>query len=394
MNNDLNPGLDNPEKHLTELLTGFVRHIRDNRFNVGIQETLDSQRLAATSDVTNKRQLQSGLKSLLCSSPTDWERFDQLFDVYWQGDKARQKTATTLGGKAARTSALGKSSSSNNEGVFDVPDANALAGQNSSDGNMAHEGASAIDAVERKDFNQLVNPEELRAMEDLAERLAQRIRRRLLRRQRLDQQGKRIDMRRTLRQSLKYGGLPLTLSFRKRRHQIPRLVLLLDVSRSMSVYSYLFLRFARGILSAFQDADAYAFHTRLIHIGETLREPSRRKLAEKMALISSGWGGGTRIDHSLAEFNRHYARQVLNGRSVVIIVSDGYDTGEPEALVEQLKRIKRRSHRLIWVNPLLGQSNYSPSTRCMQAALPLIDIFAPGHNLESLAALEIPLSKL
>lgn len=394
MSSNLNHKLDNPGKRLTEQLTGFVRYVRDNRFNVGIQETVDSQRLAASSNVTNKRQLRSGLKSLLCSTQIDWERFDQLFDVYWQGDKARQKSNTMLGGKGARTAALGQSSRDNNDGVFDVPDANALASQNADDGKMAHEGASAIDSVERKDFNQLVNPVELCTMEDLAERLAQRIRRRLLRRQHLDQHGKRINMRRTLRQSLQYGGLPLSLSFRKRRQQIPKLVLLLDVSRSMSVYSYLFLRFARGILGAFKEADAYAFHTRLIHIGETLREPSRRKLAEKMALISSGWGGGTRIDQSLAEFNRHYAHQVLNGRSVVIIVSDGYDTGEPDALVEQLKRIKRRSRRLIWVNPLLGQSNYSPSTKCMQAALPLLDVFAPGHNLDSLAALEAPLSKL
>ena len=394
MNIQTDQQLSNPERCLTEQLTGFVRHVRENRFNVGIQETLDSQRLAASSNVMNKHQLRSGLKSLLCSSSTEWERFDELFDVYWQGDKARQKSSTTLGGKGQRTSALGQSERSRVEGIFDVPDANALNTQNSSSSDTAHEGASAIESIEQQDFNQLVNPRELRLMEDLAERLAQRIRRRLLRRQRIDQKGRRIDMRRTFRHSLQHGGLPISLIFKKRRQQIPKLLFLLDVSRSMSVYSYLFLRFARGILGAFKDADAFAFHTRLIHISETLREPSRRKLAEKMALISSGWGGGTRIDHSLTEFNRNYARHVLNGRCVVIIVSDGYDTGEPDILVEQLHRLKRRCRRLIWVNPLLGQPDYSPSTRCMQAALPLIDVFAPGHNLDSLAALEIPLSRV
>lgn len=394
MNSQVEPGQPIPEGRLSEQLTGFVRYVRDNRFNVGVQETLDCQKLAAQSDIKNKRQLQFGLKSLLCSSLTDWERFDQLFEVYWQGDKTRQKTSVSLGGKGKRIPAMGQTSRDNSQSVFDVPDANPLDGNTAGKTDTTHEGASAIEAVGNKNFSQLSNANELREMEDLAERLAQRIRRRLLRRQRTDQKGNRIDMRRTLRQSLHYGGLPLSLSFRKRRQQVPKVVLMLDVSRSMSVYSYLFLRFARGILNAFQQADAYAFHTRLLHIGETLREPGRRKLAEKMALISSGWGGGTRIDESLTEFNRNYARQVLNGRSIVIIVSDGYDTGEPDILVEQLQRIKSRARRLIWVNPLLGQGNYTPSTRCMKAALPLIDLFVPGHNLESLSALEAPLSKL
>jgi len=162
----------------------------------------------------------------------------------------------------------------------------------------------------------------------------------------------------------------------------------------MSVYSYLFLRFARGLITAFKDADAFAFHTRLQHIGETLREQSRVNLIEKMELISFGWGGGTRLDSSLLEFNQRYSRNVLNKRTVFIIVSDGYDTGEPDDLVRQLRRIRSQVRRVVWVNPLLGQDTYSPSTKSIQAALPLIDVFAPGHNLESLAALEVPLSRL
>ena len=394
MNTNIQQEIDNPAVLLTEQMLGFVRYIRDNHFNIGIQESLDCQRLAAQVDISNKRQFQFKLKSLLCSSRVDWVRFDELFDVYWQGKNARQKASSTLGGKGARTSAMGQTRKDKNEGTFDIPDADALSGDDSSKGDMSHEGASAIDGIASKDFSQLVNNAELRAMEELTERLAQRIRRRLLRRHRLSQKGQKIDMRRTLRQSLQYGGLPIELSIKKRRQQIPKIVVLMDVSRSMSVYSYLFLRFTRGILGAFKDADAYAFHTRLIHIGETLRERNRQHLAEKMALISSGWEGGTRIDKSLAEFNRRYARNVLNGRTIVLIVSDGYDTGEPEALVEQLNRVKRRSRRLVWINPLLGKKNYTPSTQCMKAALPLLDLFAPGNNLNSLAELETPLSTL
>jgi len=386
----VNPGTTElqPDRQLIAQLTGFSRFARAQNFNVGIQESVDSQRLAASIDVTDRRQLRIGLKALMCSSAIDWERFDTVFDAYWKRDQPRQNTQASIGGKAPRQAALAESSQHGDDALFDVPDANVLDAKGASDGNLSHGGGSATESISTRNFDQLSNAAELRSMEELAERLARRIRQRLLRRQRIDRRGERVDMRSTTRASLRYGGLPMSLSFRQRRRQTPKLVLLLDVSRSMSVYSYLFLRFARGILGAFKGADAFAFHTRLVHIGETMREPGRRKLREKMALISAGWDGGTRIDKSLEAFNRHYARNILGSRSIVIIVSDGYDTGEPEELCKQLQRIKRRSRRLIWLNPLLGNENYRPSTRCIMAALPLIDIFAPAHNLESLSALE------
>lgn len=369
-------------------LTGFVRHVRDHHFHVGVEETLDSQRLAERIGITNKRQLQQGLKTLLCASPTDWERFDTVFDAYWNRAKPRQNTHTSIGGKAPRLSALAESNQHGSDAVFEVPDANPLDLHGAGDSKLSHGGASAAESLASRNFDQISNSAELRSMEELTERLAKRIRHRLLRRQRVDKRGERVDMRRTVRASLRYGGLPLSLSFRKRRRQIPKLILLLDVSRSMSVYSFLFLRFARGIMGAFKGADAFAFHTRLVHIGDALREPSHRKLSEKMALISAGWNGGTRIDQSLQSFNRDYAQQMLGSRSIVIIVSDGYDTGEPEFLVKQLQQIKRRARRLVWLNPLLGVDNYTPATRSMRAVLPLLDVFAPAHNLESLGALE------
>ena len=376
------------EHRLVAQITDFARFTRSQRFNVGIQETLDAQKLAAAVDITDKRRLQQGLKTLLCSKPEDWERFDALFDRFWNRHQPRQQTLASIGGSAPRQRALAASERSGSGGELDVPEADALDARGANDGPLGEGGASASESVGEKNFEQLGDAAELRRMEVLAEYLARRIRHRLLRRQRIDRRGERIDMRRTLRASLRFGGLPMQLSFRQRRKQTPKLVLLLDVSRSMSVYSYLFLRFARGILGAFKGADAFAFHTRLVHIGETMREPSRRRLREKMALISTGFDGGTRIGESLETFNRHYARNVLGSRSVVIVVSDGYDTGEPEALVRQLQRIKRRARRLIWLNPLLGRENYTPSTRCIMAALPLIDVFAPAHNLQNLAALE------
>lgn len=379
---------------LVAQLAGFTRHARLNRFNVGLRESIDCQRMALKIGILNKRRIQNALKTLMCASQDDWTRFDELFDTYWQGESIRQNSRTSIGGGQARSSALATAVGTGKNGSFDIPDASAIGESSDGIANTSHEGASTAESIAKKNFEQLGNVSELRAMEDLAEQLAARIRRRILRRQRVQRRGSIVDIRHTLRDSLRYGGLPFALKYRKRRRQVPKIVLLLDVSRSMSVYSYLFLRFARGVLGAFKASDAFAFHTRLIHIGELLREPNRQKMIEKMVLISTGWSGGTKIGESLAAFNRDYAANVLNSRSIVIVVSDGYDTGEPSQLVGELKKIRLRARRLIWLNPLLGMSGYSPSTRCMKAALPLLDIFAPANNLQSLAELEVPLSRL
>lgn len=381
-----------------EQLTGFVRYARENRYQIGLTETLDCHKLAKQVGILDKVQLKRSLKGLMCSNADDWERFDRLFDLYWEHESGKGASQVTHGGSGTRDKSMPAANQtqqgSQAGGHFDVPDAQGEDGSDSADGRLSQDGASSAEALEKTNFKQLNSAAELRQMEDLAEALARRIRRQMLRRMRTSQRGNRIDMRRTIRHSLQHGGEPLYLRKKQRQVRIPKLVVMLDVSRSMSVYSYLFLRFARGILSAFKEADAFAFHTRLQHIGETLREQSRVKLIEKMELISFGWGGGTRLDTSLHEFNQRYARNVLNRRTVFVIVSDGYDTGEPDHLVAQLQRIKSQVRRIVWINPLLGQDSYSPSTKSIQAALPLIDVFAPGHNLESLAALEVPLSRL
>jgi uncharacterized protein with von Willebrand factor type A (vWA) domain len=207
-------------------------------------------------------------------------------------------------------------------------------------------------------------------------------------------QGRRIDFRRTFRNSMSHGGTPLELVFKQRRRRLPRLLLLLDVSRSMSFYSYMFLRFARGIVGAFEDADAFIFHTDLVRVTDALHEPDINRVSKRLALLSAGWGGGTRIGECLQSFNQDHAARVLTSQTIVIIFSDGLDTGSPELFTEQLTLIKRRAKKIAWLNPLLGRSGYEPRAQCMHAALPMLDLFAPAHNLESLMALESRLVKL
>jgi uncharacterized protein with von Willebrand factor type A (vWA) domain len=194
-------------------------------------------------------------------------------------------------------------------------------------------------------------------------------------------------MRRTLRQSLKTGGEIIELSFKKRKQNKTRLVVMCDVSGSMDVYSRLLLQFVYGLQNSFARVETFVFSTALERITSHLKDESYAQALAHLSANVSGWSGGTLIGPSIAAFNAEWAR-LADRRTIVIILSDGWDTGEPEELASSLAALKRRAGKLIWLNPLLGSTTYQPLTRGMQAALPHIDVFAPAHDFASLRALE------
>ena len=370
---------------LVRRIIEFTRLTRDNGFRAGIEEELDALRVAQHCGLLEQGSLRPGLRTLLCADRQEWQRFDALYETYWYGTNRASQVKASRSARLGRQDALGDQSGSGRVMETDRPQTG-TAGEN--DAGAARSGASHRQVSGKADFRFLTDAQQLREMENLVERLARRMRRQLCRRQRLSHTGRRIHIRHSIRNSLRYGGTPLELVFRQRRRQLPRLVLLLDVSRSMSLYSYLFLRFARGIIGAFGDAEAFVFHTRLVSVTEALRERDIHRMKQKLVVLSAGWSGGTRIGECLAQFNRQHAGRMQQARTVVMIMSDGFDTGTPAFLATQLEHIKKRARRLVWLNPLLGREGYEPLAGGMQAALPWIDVFAPAHNLESLQALE------
>ena len=357
----------------------FVRLARANHFRAGIQEAKDALDVAARVDLLDQRQLRWGLRSLLCSNAADWARFDKFFDSYWLRPNRRKVELPPSAHHFAPAAAS----------TYASREAPADARQEEDDGDSVERvGASHRDILTRSDFSLSQLNADTRELEQWIEQVARRMRKRLLRRYQIRASGHRLHMRRTVRRSLRYGGLPLDLILQERRRELPRLVLITDVSRSMNVYSYFFLRFARGIIDAFKDTEAFAFHTSLIHVTDTLRERDSHRLKEKLAWISAGWGGGTRIGESLQTFNRDYARRLVGSGTFVFIMSDGYDTGEPEMLAEQVREIKRRARRVVWLNPLLGREDYVPSAEGIRAVMPYLDLFAPAHSLASLMKIE------
>jgi uncharacterized protein with von Willebrand factor type A (vWA) domain len=378
------------EAPITQRLVGFVRLLRDNGFALGLHEAEDAPRAAAAAGLLQPEALRHGLRALLCSCERDWRRFDELYDFYWHGHARRQARVSAGGANRPRAERAGPLI----DARFGPPD-RALRGD-PADAVPAGcgGGASAVASLAKTDLRHIDDPDELARLHALAERLAARMRHRLARRERAHRRGRRLDFRRVIHRSVQSGGMPLRLAWRRRRHKPLRLVAILDVSGSMNPYGTFFMRFLRAVLGSFRDADAFVFHTRLVHIGAALRERSTERAIERLALMAEGWSGGTRIGESLAAFNRRYAAAVLDRRSVVVIVSDGYDTGPPEQLAVELAALRRRARRLVWLNPVLGRQGYQPAARGMAAALPHLDLFAPAHNLESLAALEPYLAAL
>ena len=378
---------------LAQRIVGFVRVLRENGFPVGLREAIDSLRLAQWIDLGKRDNMRWAFRSLLCASRTDWRRFDEIFDLYWLG--YGQKRGTRVGGQSLRGPRAGLPVGPTPAGPLgQVLRSERVAGLEGDSGDGRRGGASSAESLAETDLRHIDDPEEMVRVSDVAERLAARMRYRLTRRERRRRRGRRLDLRRVIHNSIRFGGTPMKLAYRKRWPKPLRLVVILDVSGSMSLYSAFFVRFIRGVLDHFREAEAFVFHTRLIHISAALRERDTEKALERMALMASGWDGGTKIGESLATFNRSYAANVIRSRTVVIIVSDGYDTGPPERLAAEMGQLKRRAKRIIWLNPMIGWADYEPVAKGMSAALPFVDLFAPAHNLQSLAALEPYLAKL
>lgn len=384
-----------PTDRLVIRILDFVRFIRENDFHIGVQEELDALTVAKHCNIMDQKRLHWGLRSLLCTNNNEWKRFDKLFKLYWLQHVKRTNyiQGTSPGGKLS-VDTVGQNSDNSKEIKGADKAEQDEEGDESIGQGGTRSGASQRESQLQTDFRFLTDNQQMQSMEDMVESLARRMRRRLMRRYRNLHQGRRIDFRRTIRNSLSHGGTPLELVFKQRHRRLPKLVLLLDVSRSMSFYSYLFLRFARGIVGAFKDADAFIFHTHLVHVTDALHEPNINTVTKRLAVLSAGWAGGTRIGECLQTFNQDYAKRILTSRSIVMIFSDGLDTGTPELFSEQMAFIKRRARKVAWLNPLLGRQGYEPTAQAMQAALPMLDLFASAHNMESLIALETHLVKL
>lgn len=252
---------------------------------------------------------------------------------------------------------------------------------------------SAQEALRRKDFS-LLTADEHAAIKALMAQLRWRLGQRRTRRQQPGR-GRRLDLRRTLRHSLRYGGQVLDWSLREPKFKPRPVIVLADISGSMERYTRLLLHFMYGLKRGLgQPVETFVFSTRLTCITRQLRSKDVEQSLREVSASVTDWAGGTRIGEALKQFNFIWGRRVLGRGAVVVIISDGWDRGDPGLTAREMARLQRSCYRLIWLNPLLGSPAYEPLTRGIQAALPFVDDFLPVHNLASLEELAEHLANL
>jgi uncharacterized protein with von Willebrand factor type A (vWA) domain len=251
---------------------------------------------------------------------------------------------------------------------------------------------SDIERISERDFSELTT-DELATVRSALARLAWNIAERRTRRW-VAGRGSRIDLRQAIARSLRTGGEITTLPRRRRRMRRRPIVLLCDVSGSMEQYTRTLLLFAHTLARGARDVEAFLFATRLTRITMELRSPTPDAAMAAVSRAVTDWSGGTRIGDALKTFHQRWRRRTLHGSSLVILISDGWDRGEPELLRDQIARLHRSCHRLVWLNPLIGTLDYAPLTRGLQAALPFVDDFLPVRTLRDVRELALHLGAL
>ena len=377
-----------PRADLPRAIVRFVGVLRRHGLPIALLQVTDAVRALEKLDLADRGEVRLGLRAVLVSRAEDLPTFDQCFDEFW---RPAVEEALEFPGMVAPS--------------LDAPEGLTLPGGGDKRETLALDtwgeeeeedtgeplgvpGVSDTESLVGQDFSTF-SPDQLDEVFRLTIQIARRLARKLSRRRRPRARRGRVDLRRTLRANLNRGDL-IELRYRQRKRRKVRLLLLCDVSGSMDLYSRFLLQFVFALQSVFNRVETFTFATRLTRVTEYLKARSYRQALRRLTEVRD-WSGGTRIGESLATFNREWPHAV-DRRTIAIVLSDGWDTGEPEILATELMRIKRRAGRLLWLNPLLGNPSYEPLTRGMAAALPPLDDFAPAHNLAALRELATKLT--
>ncbi len=373
------PAVDRAQHgNLVANVVGFCRLLRRRGLTVGPHEAADALRALAAVDLGDRRETYLALRAVLASGQDAQRIFDAAFWEFW-GARQREKQA----GAARDDGTLALDGERTLDRVL-------LEWQD--EGDPAGDGErvpaySPVEALTRKDFSAFT-ADELNEITAVVTAIARRVATRLSRRTRAARRGHLVDLRRTMRHSLRRGGEILEILRRERKLQKTRVVLLCDVSGSMDLYSRFLIQFVYALQHAVRRVETFVFSTGLSRITGSLAHDDLRAALDEIARRVPDWSGGTKIGRNLRRFLAEHGAQVLDGRTVVIIVSDGWDTGDVDVLEDAMAELQRRSARVIWLNPLLASPGYEPICQGMRVALPYVDVFAPAHNLESLRRLE------
>jgi uncharacterized protein len=368
--------------HISAHLVGFVHLLRSMGIQVGSGQLIDLAQGLTFVSLTDREALHDAARCTLITKPEDLPLFEAAFGFYFRPISGFDPAQMAI--PIIRIP----------QRPLRIPRKKPVAGENPGDDSSDTEehkvgvtlAYTASETLRTRDFGSFSYDEVQQARVMMRQMRWRPAMRRTRRTQRTKQRG-RVDMRRVIRDSLRFGGEPLHLAYRRPRQRQRPLVVLCDISGSMDRYSRMLLQFVHTLNDGVGMVESFVFGTRLTRVTRLLRS---KDVDDAVALVSKqvlDWSGGTRIGNTIREFNVKWSRRVMSRGPVVLIISDGWDRGDPTLLSKEMARLQRSCHRLIWLNPLLGNARYQPLTQGMQAALPYIDDFLPVHNLLSVEQL-------
>jgi uncharacterized protein with von Willebrand factor type A (vWA) domain len=375
-------------------LLAFGRALKELGVKVSLSQVIDVSRAVEFVDLADKGDFRALLRSNLISQKEDFPVFDMLFDCFWREQSYERVPMETLEIQGTPTES-GAQEGGDEEGLEEAV-AETVATENVPLENLDEFSVptySPQELLNRKDFSEM-GVEESRAIARAILLIATKIATQISRRKKLGRKGNVVDPRWTMRKNMKYGGEIIDLVNRKRRIKKTRVVLLCDVSGSMDCYSRFLIQFMYGLQNELWGVETFVFSTSLSRITHLIRTKDIANALEKISGNIVGWSGGTNIGRSLHTFNRNFAPSMVTHRTVVVIISDGWDRGDVSLLEREMQDLKRRCKKIIWLNPLLASDNYEPLCKGMQAALPYLDLFLSVHNVNSLIALGRTLQKM
>jgi uncharacterized protein with von Willebrand factor type A (vWA) domain len=376
-------------------LMAFARALKQLGVKVSLSQVIDASRSADLVDVAEKSDFRAVLRSNLILQKEDFPTFDMLFDSFWREQSYERVPMETMDIQGTPTDSHSQEGGDEEGGLEDTA-VESIPKENVPLENLDEFSVptySPQELMNRKDFSEM-GVEESRAIARAILLIATKIATQISRRKKIGRKGSTVDPRWTMRRSMKYGGEIIDLVRRKKRIKKTRVVLLCDVSGSMDCYSRFLIQFMYGLQNELWGVETFVFSTSLSRITHLIRTKDIANALEKISGSILGWSGGTNIGRSLHTFNRNFAPSIVTHRTVVVIISDGWDRGDVSLLEREMQDIKRRCKKIIWLNPLLASENYEPLCKGMQAALPYLDLFLSVHNVNSLVTLGRTLEKM
>lgn len=364
----------------------FSHLLRENEISVTLSSVLDAIRGLEFIDISNPNLFRCLLRTNFVHRKDDIGLFDKLFFLFWFSEQQNSLQLNSHDSGDAEPEADGQSELEKE--IVDYRNDKYSLNETSDEWVACY----SPDALNR--ICKLPDFKESRELYESIKKCLLPLRNRLSRRFQYTLRGKEITLRRILRKNMQFGGELILLDFKKKKIKKRRIIFLCDVSGSMNVYTMMLLQFAHALKQLDHRTEIFFFSTNLsrwtnqFHVGDYSNTLSR------LPELVSDWGGGTRIGHCLKDFNEIYGGRMLSGKTILLIFSDGWDRGETHVLKHQMAYLKNKSHKIIWLNPLMGTKDYQPICRGMNAALPYVDYFLPLGNARDLHSLGLMLEKM